>query len=193
MTETAGATATAGATDATEPTPPPAQPTQERTTKIPQEETTVATKTADPDAKDGENQAGKGGKMKLIIMLAPTVLLVGALAWFLFLKPAPEAVPAEEPPPVPGVVVKLEPVTINLAAGHYLKLGMTLQATAEVKEAPDGSKALDEAIALYSGMSIEEISSSDGRESTKEELIEKVKEKYEDEIYDIYYTTFVYQ
>jgi flagellar FliL protein len=169
------------------------QPTQERTTKSPQEETTVATKTADPDAKDGEKEAGKGGKMKLIIMLAPTVLLVAALAWFMFLKPGPAAAPAEEPPPVPGIVVPLEPVTINLAAGHYLKLGMTLQATADVKEALDGSKALDEAIALYSGMAIEEISTADGRQQTKEDLIEKVKEKYENEVFDIYFTTFVYQ
>jgi flagellar FliL protein len=84
-------------------------------------------------------------------------------------------------------------VTINLASGHYLKLGMTLQATAAVAEAVDGSKALDAAIDLYSGMPIDEISSSDGREKSKDELIEKVKEAYEDEIYDIYYTTFVYQ
>jgi flagellar FliL protein len=131
--------------------------------------------------------------MKLMLMVLPTLLLVGALAYFLFLKPAPEAAPAEEPPPEPGIVVVLEPVTINLASGHYLKLGMTLQATAAVAEAVDGSKALDAAIDLYSGMPIDEISSSDGREKSKDELIEKVKEAYEDEIYDIYYTTFVYQ
>ncbi len=154
----------------------------------------MATKTADAEAKDGEKEAGKGGgKMKLILMVLPTLLLVGALAYFLFLKPAPEAAPAEEPPPEPGIVVVLEPVTINLASGHYLKLGMTLQATAAVAEAVDGSKALDAAIDLYSGMPIDEISSSDGREKSKDELIEKVKEAYEDEIYDIYYTTFVYQ
>jgi len=154
----------------------------------------MATKTADAEAKDGEKEAGKGGgKMKLILMVLPTLLLVGALAYFLFLKPAPEAAPAEEPPPEPGIVVVLEPVTINLASGHYLKLGMTLQATAAVAEAVDGSKALDAAIDLYSGMPIDEISSSEGREKSKDELIEKVKEAYEDEIYDIYYTTFVYQ
>ncbi|MFN0283978.1 MAG: flagellar basal body-associated protein FliL [Kineosporiaceae bacterium] len=154
----------------------------------------MATKTADAEAKDGEKEAGKGGgKMKLMLMVLPTLLLVGALAYFLFLKPAPEAAPAEEPPPEPGIVVVLEPVTINLASGHYLKLGMTLQATAAVAEAVDGSKALDAAIDLYSGMPIDEISSSDGREKSKDELIEKVKEAYEDEIYDIYYTTFVYQ
>jgi flagellar FliL protein len=154
----------------------------------------VATKTADAEAKDGEKEAKGGGKLKIILMVLPTLLLVGALAYFLFLKPSgAEAAPAEEPPPEPGIVVVLEPVTINLASGHYLKLGMTLQATTAVAEAVDGSKALDAAIGLYSGMSIDEISSADGREETKTELVEKIKEKYEDEIYDIYFTTFVYQ
>ena len=153
----------------------------------------MATKTADAEAKEGEEAAKGGGKMKLIIMVLPTLLLVVALAYFLFLKPAPEAVPVEEPPPEPGIVVVLEPVTINLSTGHYLKLGMTLQATAAVAEAVDGSKALDAAIDLYSGMAIEEISSAEGREKTKGELIEKVKEAYEGEIYDIYFTSFVYQ
>jgi flagellar FliL protein len=171
-----------------------AAPPQERTTQIRQEESTVSTKTADAQTKDGETDGGKrGGKLKLIIMLLPTLLLVGALAYFLFLKPSPAEAPAEEPPPEPGIVVVLEPVTINLASGHYLKLGMTLQATAAVAEAVDGSKALDAAINLYSGMPIDEIAAADGRDKTKKELIEKVKEAYEDEIYDIYYTTFVYQ
>lgn len=174
-------------------------PSQERTTRGTEEGTAVATKTTDAETKDGEEAAGGGkgggggGKLKLIVMVLPTVLLVAALAWFLFLKPAPEAVPAEEPAPEPGVVVVLEPVTINLAGGHYLKLGMTLQATLEVTEELEGSKAYDAAIELYSGMAIDEISSAEGREKTKEKLIEKVKEAYEDKIYDIYYTTFVYQ
>ena len=45
-------------------------------------------------------------------------------------------------PPKPGEVVTLEPIQINLAAGHYLRIGIALQLTAKAHEA-DGSKALD--------------------------------------------------
>lgn len=149
------------------------------------------TKDADPEAKAG------GGKLKLILMVLPTVLLVVALVYFMFLKPsgsAEDAAAAEATPThTPGVVVPLDAITINLEGAHYLKLGLTLQASAEVAEAPSGAKALDAAIALYSGMPIDEISTAKGREKTKAELVEKITELYEQEVYDVYFTTFVYQ
>ena len=139
--------------------------------------------------------------MKMILMLLPTVLLAVALVYFMFLKPsssdpAAEAAAAEAAATVthaPGVVVPLDPITINLEGAHYLKLGLTLQASADAKEAPAGAKALDAAIELYSGMAIDEIATAKGREKTKKELVEKVTELYEGEIYDVYFTTFVYQ
>ena len=149
---------------------------------------------------DKEEGKGGGGKLKLILMILPTVLLAVALAYFMFLKPsgtdATAAAEAEATPTstyVPGVVVPIDPITINLAGGHFLKLGMTLQASADAAEAPSGAKALDAAIELYSGMTIDEIATAKGREKTKKELVEKVTELYEKEIYDIYFTTFVYQ
>lgn len=162
----------------------------------------MAAKTEESEAKAEDKEEGKGGgKLKLILMLLPTVLLAVALAYFMFLKPsgtdaaaAEEAAAAEATSTyVPGVVVPLDAITINLAGGHFLKLGMTLQASAEVAEAPSGAKALDAAIELYSGMAIEEISTAKGRDKTKKELVEKVTELYEKEIYDVYFTTFVYQ
>ena len=163
----------------------------------------MAAKTEESEAKaeDKEEAKGGGGKLKLILMLLPTVLLAVALAYFMFLKPsgtdaaaAEEAAAAEATSTfLPGVVVPIDPITINLAGGHFLKLGMTLQASAEVAEAPSGAKALDAAIELYSGMAIDEIATAKGREKTKKELVEKVTELYEKEIYDIYFTTFVYQ
>ena len=56
--------------------------------------------------------------------------------------------PAEQPEP--GEVVTLEPIQINLAGGHYLRIGLALQLTADAHEA-DGSKALDATIELFSG------------------------------------------
>ncbi len=157
----------------------------------------MAGRNTEADEDDTEAKGGGGGR-KLVLVLLPTLLLVVAVGYFLFLKPSPtpqdHAAAAEEAATAtPGEVVPLDAITINLAGGHYLKLGLSLQASADVKEAPSGAKALDAAISLYSGMPIDEIAAERGREKTKRELVEKVSELYENEIYDIYFTTFVYQ
>jgi flagellar protein FliL len=148
---------------------------------------------ADKDKKDEsgeEKEPGKGkSKKKLIIMVVPVLLIALGAGWFFFLKPSG---PKEEPPPDPGAVVALDAITINLASGHYLQLGIALQPTATAEEVT-GEKALDAAINLYSGMSIEEISSKEGREKTIDELTTEVTELYEKEVYDVYLTEFVYQ
>jgi flagellar protein FliL len=146
----------------------------------------------DGDEKDAAG-AKKGGKLKLIIMLAPTLLLIVGAAWFFFLKPAPSAQPAKPPPPVPGPVVKLDSITINLAGGHFLKLGLSLQPTADAGEEVSGAKALDDAISLFSGKTVDELSTTKGREAAKKELVKDVAESYEKKVYDIYFTEFVMQ
>jgi flagellar FliL protein len=133
---------------------------------------------AKTDDKDAKEETKKKGKGKLIIMVVPLVLLIAGAAWFLFLKPKDDGAAKELPPPVPGAVVKLDPITINLDNGHFLKLGLALQPIAGAHEEPDGSKALDIAIAMFSGKSIDDISSSEGREKAKEELVARVKLAY---------------
>jgi flagellar FliL protein len=133
-------------------------------------------------AKDEEKEATeekkKGGKMKLVIIVLPLVLLIAAGGWYLFLRPKDDGGVKALPPPTPGAVVPLDPITINLAGGHFLKLGMALQPTAAVKEAPDGSKALDLAISQFSGKTIDDLSSSDGRAKAKAELVARIKLAY---------------
>jgi len=132
------------------------------------------------------------GKKKLIvIVLAAVLLLGGGTAGFLLLKPKKaEAKPA----PTPGIVVALDAQTINLADGHYLKLKLSLQMTADAgAEALDGSKALDLAVDQYSGMPMGQLFSNGFREQTKAELRTKVEKAYEGDVMDIYFTTFVIQ
>ncbi|WP_433199927.1 flagellar basal body-associated FliL family protein [Dactylosporangium sp. CS-047395] len=147
------------------------------------------------DEKTTEETPAKGGKKKLImiIVIALVVLGGGAGGYMMFKPKTAEA----EPEPTPGVVSVLDAVTINLADGHYLKLKMTLQATTDAAEAPDGSKALDIAINEYSGRKMDELMSNAERERTKKELVEKVVKAYTEddkkEVMDIYFTTFVIQ
>lgn len=148
--------------------------------------------------KGGDDAAGdgsaKGGKKKLL-MIAVLVLVVGGGAawWFLFRGGSAEAEAKAEPEPVPGAVVTLNPISINLADGHYLKIGFALQQTADVKEAVDGSQALDTAISLYSGKPMAELSDPGSRDALKKELVHRVSEEYEDEVYDVYFTEYVMQ
>ncbi len=151
------------------------------------------------EAKDGEDASG-GGKKKLIILAVPILVVVLVAVWFLVLKPkaAPaDAAAAAAPSPTsswaPGAVAKLDPISINLAGGHFLKLGLSLQQSKAVAEEVSGAKALDSAIALFSNKSMEELSTLEGREKAKEKLVEHLREIDEGEVYDVYFTEFVMQ
>ncbi|GAA3260375.1 flagellar basal body-associated protein FliL [Dactylosporangium siamense] len=150
----------------------------------------------DEKDKATEEAPKKGGKKKLIMILAIVLVALGGGGYGGYLMFAPKPAAAVEKL-VAGVVVPLDAVTINLADGHYLKLKMTLQATDKAAEAPDGSKALDAAISLFSNMDSKELLTNEGREKYKTQLKEKVIVAYtvskEKEIMDVYYTTFVIQ
>ena len=143
--------------------------------------------------KDGEQQAGtKGRKKKLIIIAAPLALiLIGAVVWFFLLRGGGED--EAEPAPLPGVVVRMDPISINLAGGHYLKVGIALQATINAHEAPEGSHAQDLAVTLLSGRTVEELADGAAREAIKAELKNEVTESYEHSVMDVWFYEFVTQ
>lgn len=146
----------------------------------------MSTATLDKSAEAPADEKAKGGKKKLIVIVV--VLLVAAAAgyWF-FLKPG-----GEPKAPEPGEVVTLEPIQVNLADGHYLRIGIALQLTAEAKEA-DGSKALDATIDLFSGVNQAELAKAGKREDLKHELEKTLDEDYEGEVMGVYFTEFVTQ
>lgn len=136
-----------------------------------------------------EGEEEKGGGKKKIILIAVLVLALAGGGWFMFLKPK-SAAAAE---PKPGIVAPLETITLNLDGGHFLQLRFALQATASVAEAPDGSKALDAAIEMFSDRKVAELSSKAAREKLKKEFVKEVEHLYEGEVMNVYFTTFVMQ
>ena len=79
-----------------------------------------------------------------------------------------------------GPVQNLEPITLNLADGHFLKVGLALQlaevegaATATGEELPP-AKALDIAITLLGSHTMDELASPKERELVKKELSNRV-------------------
>lgn len=137
-----------------------------------------------PTATEAPPAAEKKSKKKLIIIVV-AVLALGGGGYF-FMKPKPPG------PPVPGEVVKLDPIQINLAADHYLRIGIALQMVTGAEEA-DGSKALDATISIFSGLPMAEVNNPKKREALKTELVTELKELYEDSVMGVYFTELVTQ
>lgn len=151
---------------------------------------------------DGDGPEPKRGKKKLLSVIIGVVVLAGAGAGYWFLA-GPGAASAAEPTPGAsaepeyelGEVLVIDSISINLQGGHYLRLGLGLQLVegAGAHGPIDPAKALDAAIALYSGRTQEELADGDVRESLKAELTEVLLESYHEEVVGVYYTDFVTQ
>jgi flagellar FliL protein len=174
------------------------------------------------DDAEGAESTGKGGlagKLKLIAMILPTVLLIVGALYVFVLSPSGGSASTAKPPAtastssgdstgdgtgedsgdgassdagfIAGKVIPLDPVTINLAGGHYLKVAVALQATADAGEEVSGSKAMDALITEFSGKTIDEIATQAGRDTAKKALVKMIRKAYEKKVYDLYWTTFV--
>lgn len=140
-----------------------------------------------------------GGRSNLVPAI---VLAVGMLGAGYFLGPGSATNAAEagttttEAPPA-GMIAKIEPININLADGHFLRVGMGLQLIegleAKEFEAGLGAKATDIIIELLGGSDMAEISTPEGRDHVKAELKKHLEEAYEGEVLDVYFTDFVMQ
>ncbi|TIC83531.1 flagellar basal body-associated FliL family protein [Nocardioides sp. GY 10113] len=122
-----------------------------------------------------------------LILAALVVLALAAGAGYVFLMPADA-----EKHPEPGEVITLEPIQVNLASGHYLRLGLALQLSADA-HGVDGAKALDAAIGLFSGLPMSEVNKGNSREKLRERLQELLEVRYHHEVLEVYFTEFVTQ
>jgi flagellar basal body-associated protein FliL len=121
---------------------------------------------------------------------APTTTVPAAAA-----TPTTEAI---DPSTERGGVLELDPLTVNLADGHYLKVGLALQLdkATVVETAKDeglGAKALDMAIAALSPKTMDELGQSKVRDELKQKLGSDACMAYEGEVLTVYFTNFVMQ
>ncbi|MDI6909291.1 flagellar basal body-associated FliL family protein [Nocardioides sp.] len=145
-------------------------------------------KTNDETAEAGGKKA-KGGKKKKLLLIGVALLVIATAAYWFVLKPSGSA----EEGPKPGAILPLESTQINLASGHYLKIGIALQLVEGAPEEVDGSKALDATIELFSGRTIDEVANTKDRRELKDELEATLEKAYEDEVMGVYFTEFVTQ
>lgn len=146
--------------------------------------TVTAVPIAGTDVPEDVEEKPKRSRKKLVVILVAVLVVGGGGYWFM--RPKPPA------PPKPGEVVKLDPIQVNLAASHYLRLGIALQLVQGAKEA-DGSKALDAAIAEFSGADMAEVNDPAKREVLKEQLEKELHHRYEGDVMGVYFTEFVTQ
>ena len=98
--------------------------------------------------------------------------------------------------------VALDPMTVNLADGRFLKvqLGLGLR---EVSEEPEGggdedlkakwAKALDRAVMVLGGMTYDQLVTAEGRAAAKGALGSELSALYDGQIGEIYFLEFVMQ
>jgi flagellar FliL protein len=157
---------------------------------------------ADKKTKKDETPEGdeaKGGKKKLLLVGLVAVLALAGAAYFFLFASSGEAEAAPEPEH--GGYTALEPIAVNLAGGGYLKIGITLEITADAAggghggAAVDGAEALDLVIATYSQAQPADVVGA--RDALKESLEQKIVEAYTEDgvpmVMHVYLTEYVTQ
>ncbi|MEX2290981.1 MAG: flagellar basal body-associated FliL family protein [Mycobacteriales bacterium] len=157
---------------------------------------TTTKKAAAKPAEEGAQQASGGGRKKLLLIAVPLVAL--AAGWYFLLGPGAGDAGGEEAvakKPEAGEVLSLEPITMNLADGRLLKVGLALQVVAKPSSGHGvtGAVALDEAIAFLGGRTYAELASPTARQAAKDELSKRVAERYHHDVMEVYFTEFVMQ
>lgn len=144
---------------------------------------------------EGDEAPAKKGKKKLVVIGLAALLVVGGGGGFFFMKSgasAEAAAPAEEEVAL-GEVITADPISVNLADNHYLKIGVAMQVIEGPAHAPDPAPGLDATIELFSGRTITELSDPATRDALKEELVKTLEHDYHGDVVDVYFTQFVMQ
>lgn len=132
----------------------------------------------------------RGRKGLVIALIAVALALVGVLATaFVVFSSSGAAAKA----PTAGVVIPLDDMTVNLANGRFLKVGVALQGTDKASADMDVSAAKDLVIQTYSGRDIGDLATTQQRNDTKKQLLKQLDVAYPGKFMDVYFTDFVTQ
>ena len=159
--------------------------------------------------KKSDGDEAKGGKGKTVAMVALAAIgILGGLKGFVLGggKAAAEGAGVSTTTTTkPGPIITLDPITVNITGDRFLKIGLGLQLWGKYipgagHGAPDSddptkgfARALDLTIETFGGHSYEELSTPEGRKKAKEELVDKLKHAYDEEVEGVYFTEFVMQ
>lgn len=141
-----------------------------------------------PPPEETPTRKGRGKFIATILV----VLLVAAGAGYWFLLRPMMLDPQAEREPVPGIVLTVDPMNVNLADGRYLRLGFAIQFTDEI-DTVEESRVLDLAISVYSGREYAEVLEPESREELKTELATRLDEMFDGQVLEVNLTDYVAQ
>jgi flagellar FliL protein len=143
----------------------------------------------DQDANTEDKPKGKLLKSKKFLIGVVVLVLVGGIGAYKF------AIPHKPAPPVGGDVVAMDPSTLNLADGHYLKIAVAVQLVKGKATATDfdTSQAAELVINEFSNRNVVALNTNTARKRLTNRLLVAVKKAYPGEVFDVFVTQFVTQ
>lgn len=132
--------------------------------------------------------APRRSRTRLIALLAVLVLGLGA-GGYLMLRPTAAK------PPTGGDVVVMDPMTLSLAQGHYLKVQVAIQLVAGAASAGtfETSHAAELVIDTFSNRTVDSLADNAARKRLAGTLLADIQHAYPKEVFDLYLTQFVLQ
>lgn len=140
-------------------------------------------------------------------LLPALVLAAGVAAGGYFMgggsSSAANATPTTVAPEL-GEMVRLEPMTLNLDGGRFLRVGVAFRMTVDYEVTADSDGAItfpaedegrlrDQLIAMFSGRDGSTLVTSEQLEETKAELLERANVLFGGQAVEVYLTDFVMQ
>jgi flagellar FliL protein len=165
-------------------------------------------KSSETAAPTAEAAPAKSGGMLRTVMIVFLLLGIAAIGYVMGGRggaapaatgaaPAAAEAEVEKEKEKKGPVVSMEPINVNLAEGHYLRIAVALGLSYDVKlkdpKEFDVAAASDVVLSTFSGMAMADLTSSDGREKVRKELLESLEYHYGEEVVKVYFTEFVMQ
>lgn len=167
------------------------------TNTLPREQPSAA-----PATRGATKAAAKGGKKKNAekgekkSLLKSKKFLIGVFALLAVGGGAYKMLTPTKPgPPTGGDIVAMDPTTLNLADGHYLKLAVAIQVVQGKSTGTtfQSSHAAEIVIDEFSNRSVASLSTNAERQRLTADLASKIKAAYPGEVYAVYLTQFVTQ
>jgi flagellar FliL protein len=163
------------------------------------------------DEESGEEKKG-GGKMMPAAMISIALVAAG---YFVggrggggtATTTVTSVVTVEEAEPEVETIIDLEPMNVNLADGHYLRIAISIgmaaeehageaaagHGTAETETTEPTAPAADLVLSTFSGKSMADLQTLEGRIHAREALQEGLKEFYGEGVLTVFFTEFVMQ
>ena len=164
-----------------------------------------------PDKKSSESEESPAGGSKRLIIIGVMCAVIAGGGFVLGGRMSGggtaevEAAVEEETEPTIDVIVELDPLNVNLADGHYLRLAVAVGLTHEEEEGGGGHSTTDDEPAIetapasdlvlstFSGRVMDDLATHEGRESARHDLYEGLVAFYGEEIVTVLFTEFVMQ